>query len=118
MKALKIVNTISIYILYLAAAVFVVGGTLTVAFRTGHMTNVLLGSLFIALTSIPFALANLIQAYRRGVISLNYIVFSVLISCFVAGLGWFVIPFSLRRDIAEMIQAREAADASATEMTG
>ena len=112
MSLLKAINKISIYILYLAATTFVAGGTLALALSPSHLIYALLATMAIAIFSIPLTLASLIQAYRTGVVSSSYILFSILISCFIAGLGWFVIPFALNRDIkqcmSELAAAKEA----------
>jgi hypothetical protein len=111
MKSLQVTNKISIFILYLAAIVFVGGGTLAVTPSSQYVPYAILLSLVVAITSIPFTLVSLIKAHRLGVISFSYILFSVLISCFIAGLGWFVIPFALNRDIKQCISEQLAVEA-------
>lgn len=109
MDSLKTVNRISVCMLCLAAIVFCIGVTLAVALNPSYVPYALLLSLVLAIFSIPFTLVNLIHAYRLGVVSFSYIVFSMLISCFIIGLGWFVIPFSLNRDIKQYVSEQEAA---------
>ncbi|VXC50864.1 membrane hypothetical protein [Pseudomonas sp. 8Z] len=103
MRLLIILNRLTIALLYLAALLFAGGVTLAMLISPGHVPMILVASFLVAIITIPFSLFCLISACRRGCISPSYVAFSVLISCFIAGLGWCVIPFALRRDIADYL---------------
>jgi hypothetical protein len=102
MNILKTTLIISISLLLLASVLFAIGGTLAVAFFPQHFTTVFISSILIALLSIPFTFTSLISAYRARFIGLGYVLFSILISCFIAGAGWFIIPFILNRDLKSL----------------
>ncbi|WP_131182751.1 hypothetical protein [Stutzerimonas kirkiae] len=103
MKALAVINKTSIFMLLTASAIFCVGGTIAMVFDASYLPVVLLLSLVLAILTVPLTLVSLMQAYRAEVVSLDYVIFSVLISCFLVGLGWFVIPFVLNRDVKQYI---------------
>ena len=103
MRLLIVLNKLTVALLYLAVLLFAGGVTLAMLISPSHVPIVLVASFLVAIITIPFSLFCLISACRRGCISPSYVAFSVLISCFIAGLGWFVIPFALRRDIADYL---------------
>jgi len=102
MNTLKITLIISMSLLLLASVFFAIGGTLAIVFFPQHVANVFVSSFLIALLSIPFTFTSLISAYRARIIGLGYVMFSILISCFIAGAGWFIIPFILNRDLKSL----------------
>ncbi|MGM3388031.1 hypothetical protein KXR94_10295 [Stutzerimonas stutzeri] len=109
MKPLKITLKSSIFILWLAAIVFVIGGTLAVIFLPKIFNVLFMSSLVIAALSVPFTIASLAFAYKERIITRGYVLFSTVFSCLVAGLGWFVIPFLLKKDIQSLEPQAECA---------
>ncbi|MGE8501194.1 hypothetical protein VUJ49_06640 [Pseudomonas berkeleyensis] len=101
MRPLILLNQLTIVLLYLAALLFVGGVTLALFISPSHVPLALVAALLTLIFTIPISLFCLVSACRKGCISHSYVVFSVLISCFIAGLGWAVIPFVLRRDLAD-----------------
>lgn len=112
MKGLKLINRISIFLLWLAAAFFVVGGTLFAILNPGFVPYALFFSFVMVFISIPFTLISLVKAYRYGIVSWSYVAFSIVASSF-AGLGWCVIPFALRRDMLQFLEEQAVAGETA-----
>ncbi len=110
MKPLRITLKISICILWLAAVIFAIGGTLAVIFIPKLFTALFISSIFTAILSIPFTIASLVLAYKAKIITGGYVLFSTLFSCFIAGLGWFIIPFLLNKDINSLEPQAESAE--------
>jgi hypothetical protein len=110
MKPLRITLKISIFMLWLAATLFVIGGTLAIIFIPKLFTSLFISSILTAILSIPFTIASLVLAYKEKIITGGYVLFSTLFSCFIAGLGWFIIPFLLNKDINSLEPQAENAE--------
>ncbi|WP_061241985.1 hypothetical protein [Ectopseudomonas composti] len=112
MRLLIFLNQLTIILLYLAALLFVGGVSLALFVSPGHVPLVLAASLLTVIVTIPFSLFCLLSACRKGCISPSYVAFSVLISCLIAGLGWVVIPFALRRDLTDHLSGSTGTEES------
>ncbi|MCQ4317174.1 hypothetical protein [Stutzerimonas zhaodongensis] len=109
MKPLNITLKISIFLLWLAAGIFVIGGTIAVILFPKFFNALFISSIATAALSVPFTIASLALAYKERIITRGYVLFSIVFSCFVAGLGWFVIPFLLKKDIESLEPQAEGA---------
>ena len=110
MRSLILLNKLTIVLLYLAALLFVGGVSLALFVSPGHVPQVLAASLLTVIVTIPVSLFCLVRACKKGCISPSYVAFSVLISFFIAGLGWVVIPFALRRDLRDHLSGSAVTD--------
>lgn len=103
MKTFNSMNAASILLIYLGAILFIFGGTLALLFDTSYMMTVMAVSFCMVLISVPFTIASLMAAAKLRVVSTSYVVLSIVASLFIAGLGWLVIPFAVRRDMRDYL---------------
>jgi hypothetical protein len=91
-------NAVSRFIVFVALVLLAVGYLLMFSPAADLLMHAVFGAFILGIISIPFSIASLVLAYHFGVISLNYLILTVLLSLFILPV-WLVVPFVLKKDI-------------------
>jgi hypothetical protein len=101
MQLLKLTSKISMFMVLCAIFVFVVGGTIAIVSNKDLFYYVFLICIGLIMLSIPVTLVCLCLALQKGMITIGYFFFSIVLSLFSVGLWYFGVVFLLRKDVKD-----------------